>query len=175
MDFGSFTIKNERIVITRAPEPDDILWENSDKPRKKVFRNKVLSMTCGVILLLLGGGVQYLLDYLQQKVGSGIIVTLYSIASSISITLFNWIIVQFLVFVTHLEGNETTTLYNRSLLIKICLFEFFNAGIFSALANILSVSVDKFNIQGDFSFEITFFMLMNALVPSASTFLMVYF
>lgn len=51
-------------------------------------------------------------------------------------------------------------------MVKICLYSFFNAGIFYSLANILAQSLNSFNIQGNFSFEITLFMSINAFSPN---------
>lgn len=86
-------------------------------------------------------------------------------------TVFNGIIIKFLVFVTKHEGNFTKTDYDQSLMIKICLCSFFNAGIFYSLANIIAQSVSNFNIEGTFSFEITFFMTLNALSYNISNFI----
>jgi hypothetical protein len=68
--------------------------------------------------------------------------------------------------VTKLEGHETKTSLDESLLIKICLYSFFNAGIFYSLANILAQSISNFDIAGGFSFEVTLFIIMNAVPPN---------
>jgi hypothetical protein len=122
--------------------------------------------------LAAGGVIQYFLQYYQLKITDVALHQYFSYATSIIITIFNAVIIQFLIFVTKLEGNYTKTDLERSLLVKICLYSFFNAGIFYSLANILAQSLNSFNIQGSFSFEVTLFMSMNAISPNLSNLLL---
>lgn len=156
------------VKIERAPEPDDILWENADIPKWRWRRNIIFSYFFGILILIGGGIIQYYLQYFQIQIEDAKIRSYFSTATSFFITIFNAIIVQFLIFVTRLEGNETKTDLDRSLLIKISLYSFFNAGIFYSVANILAQSLGSFNIQGNFSFEVTLFMSMNAITPNIS-------
>lgn len=153
-------------MVERAPEPDDILWENADIPKSRQKRNIFLAYFFGILILLGGGVIQYYLQVFQNQITDATIKSYFSSASSLIITIFNGIIIQFLIFVTNLEGRETKTDQDRSLLVKICLYSFFNAGIFYTAANILAQSLHSFNIQGDISYEITLFMSMNAITPN---------
>lgn len=157
--------------MERAPEPDDILWENADVPKSRQRRNIILAYFFGIIILGGGGAIQYFLQYFQNQITDLTTKSYFSYASSIIITVSNAIIIQFLIFVTKLEGRETKTDQDRSLLVKISLYSFFNAGVFYSAANILAQSLNSFNIQGSFSFEITLFMSMNALTPNISSLL----
>lgn len=150
----------------RAPEPDDILWQNADIPKSRLLRNVFFSYFFGIAILLSGGIVQYILQYSQQQIKDEDIYTYFSYATSIIVTLYNAIIVQFLIIATKLEGHETKTNLDESLLIKICLYSFFNTGIFYSLANILVQELNNFDIQGGFSFEVTLFVIMNAVPPN---------
>lgn len=130
------------------------------------MRNIILAYFFGILILAGGGAIQYYLQYFQNQITDVAIKSYFSTASSIIITIFNAIIIQFLILVTKLEGRETKTDQDRSLLVKICLYSFFNAGIFYSAANILAQSINSFNIQGSFSYEITLFMSMNAITPN---------
>jgi len=112
--------------------------------------------------------VQYVLQIKKQELTDTLIINLYNILSSLSVVVFNFIISQFLVFMTAREGDCTMTNRNSSLLIKSSLFEFFNAGIFYTFARILAQQIDNFNIQGNESYEITLFMAINAVGPTTA-------
>jgi hypothetical protein len=57
-------------------------------------------------------------------------------------------------------------------MIKICLYSFFNAGIFYSLANILAQTINRFDIEAGFSFEVTLFLAMNAVPPNLTSLLL---
>lgn len=137
------------VVCERAPEPDDILWQNADKPRSSIIRNKIISYLVSICLLLVGGYIQYALQIKKQELVDQTIINLYNILSSISVVVFNFVISQFLVFMTAREGDCTMSHRNSSLLIKASIFEFFNAGIFYTFARILAQQIQNFNIQGN--------------------------
>jgi len=60
-------VLGQSVHISRAPEPDDILWKNIGKPQKIIIRNKIISFTIGIILLLSAGIIQYLLARWQAN------------------------------------------------------------------------------------------------------------
>ena len=165
-DLGMHRIQGQPVSVKRAPEPDDILWENAHNRRPTIIRNRVIAHLCCLVILVAGGVGQYYLYYASNFVTDDDAQTLLSLGTSILINVTNFIIVQVLIVVTRLEGNATRTEQNESLLVKICLYEFFNAGIFYSGAKILAQSVNNFNIQGTISFEIMLFMVINALSPT---------
>ena len=91
-----------------------------------------------VAILVLGGYIQYVLEVQKNKLDSDFLTNLFNVISSLSLTIFNGIISIFLVFMTAKEGDVTQTNMNASLLIKVCLFEFFNSGVFNTFARILA-------------------------------------
>jgi hypothetical protein len=99
-----------------------------------------------------GGYLQYRLQLIQNGIEDVSTRDYFAYVSSVIVTVLNAIIVAFLRIITQLEGFQTITALNRSLLIKICLFSFFNAGVFYSVANVLAQSLNSFNIQGNFSF-----------------------
>lgn len=149
LKFGSYKVKDKPVVVKRAPEPDDIRWENADIPRPSIIRRKILTYFGSICILLLGGYIQYLLQVKKLSITDESLQNIYNIISSASITVFNIIISVFLQVVTDKEGDKTRTRTNSSLLIKASLFEFFNAGIFYTFARILASQINDFNIQGN--------------------------
>lgn len=92
----------------------------------------------GALLLFSGGLAQYWLAVLQLSVTDKTIQQLLSVGLSILVAIFNFIILQFLVFTTVKERNETLTEFNTVLTVKISFFQFLNTGIFVVLANFLA-------------------------------------
>jgi len=89
-----FKINNQsneslNIVVSKAPEPEDIIWENIGVSFQSIILRKLL--TYFILLLLLGGsfGIVYVLTMLQMNDNSNQIL---SIAVSLSITVINIII-----------------------------------------------------------------------------------
>lgn len=99
---GSFEVNGKTVVIKRAPEPDDILWENTDIPKSRLFRNIFFSYFFGIVILLTGGVIQYFLQYFQLQITDPVTNSYFSYLTSITVTIFNGIIVNFLTFVTKL-------------------------------------------------------------------------
>lgn len=99
---GTFEINGKTVVIKRAPEPDDILWENTDIPKSRLFRNIFFSYFFGSVILLTGGVIQYFLQYFQLQITNPVTNSYFSYLTSITVTIFNGIIVNFLTFVTKL-------------------------------------------------------------------------
>jgi len=75
--------------VSKAPEPEDIIWENIGVSFQSIILRKLL--TYFILLLLLGGsfGIVYVLTMLQMNDNSNQIL---SIAVSLSITVINIII-----------------------------------------------------------------------------------
>ena len=149
LKYTHFRVKDKMVVCERAPEPDDILWKNADKPRGEIIRNKIITYIVSAGFLVLGGYIQYILQLKKRDLVDQTIISLYNIISSLSIFVFNLIISFFMIFMSAREGDCTQTNMNSSILVKTSLLEFFNAGIFYTFAKILAEQVDNFNIQGN--------------------------
>jgi hypothetical protein len=52
-------VKGEQIGVERAPEPDDICWENSGITMGGGILRKVLYGSVALLVLVIGGGTQY--------------------------------------------------------------------------------------------------------------------
>lgn len=88
-----FKVKNRSneeisVSVSRAPEPEDIIWNNIGFPYESIICRKLL--TYFILLLLLGAsfGIVYGLTILQLTYNNSIL----SIAISLSITVINIVI-----------------------------------------------------------------------------------
>jgi hypothetical protein len=54
-------VKDQYVAINRAPEPDDIIWNNLGKSPRTIFLYKVATYLLGAILLFVNGVIQYFL------------------------------------------------------------------------------------------------------------------
>ena len=107
--------------------------------------NKIKTAIFGFMVLLLGGLIQFSVAVWQLKntqPGLDISVALFS---SILIMITNLLLEELLVWATKKEGNLSKSKYNASLNIKVCLFQFFNAGVFYALSNVMAIWVTTHN------------------------------
>ena len=96
---SDFRVRGENIAVERAPEPDDIVWENTKISLKGAICRKTLYSFFSILLLLVGGGIQYGLAVAQTKASQDSQTQLImSTISSISISIINAVIQIFLVF-----------------------------------------------------------------------------
>ena len=86
------TIGDQKIAIERAPEPDDIVWENAKVSVSTAICRKVIFNLLCLCLLLIGGGAQYGLAVAQNNETNERVKLLFSLAASIVVALMNRII-----------------------------------------------------------------------------------
>jgi hypothetical protein len=73
------------IEATRAPEPEDIIWENIGIPDREIRKRKMFTYFITLLLLGVSFGIVYGLTILQLTYENSIL----SIAISLSITVIN--------------------------------------------------------------------------------------
>jgi hypothetical protein len=73
------------VEATRAPEPEDIIWENIGIPDREIRKRKMFTYFITLLLLATSFGIVYGLTILQLTYESSIL----SIAISLSITVIN--------------------------------------------------------------------------------------
>ena len=80
------------VVVKRAPEPTDILWENLGYTSLERLKKRLVSNLVMVILIAIGFSIVMLINWAQDRVkngiGQGIYVQLLSLTSSVMI--FFW-------------------------------------------------------------------------------------
>ena len=94
------------------------------------------------MFLILAGTLQYCLTLWELSEADELTRTVISVVSSILVALTNYLVKVWLIFASKMEGHITHTKENKSLMTKIAFFQFFNAGIFYTLANLLAVKFD---------------------------------
>ena len=94
---GDETIKNKRVSIKRAPEPDDILWDNAHVTIYEGITRKMVLGTISFVLLMVGGFAQYGLALMQRDIKDDTRRILISTLASIVVTITNLILQYFLI------------------------------------------------------------------------------
>lgn len=103
---SDYRVKGECVAIERAPEPDDIVWENCKISECGAITRKTIYAFISILMLLIGGGVQYGLAVAQLSAPKDDLTqTLMSTASSVAVSILNAIIQVVLVFTTERERN----------------------------------------------------------------------
>jgi hypothetical protein len=85
---GVYFLGKDGITTSRAPEPEDIIWENIGIPDCSIIQRKLLTYFVTLVLLGASFGIVYGLTILQITYNSSIL----SIMISLSITVINAII-----------------------------------------------------------------------------------
>ncbi len=85
---GIYFLESKGVVTSRAPEPEDIIWENIGIPENEIVKRKLLTYFVTLMLLCLSFGIVYGLTLLQMSYSNAIL----SIAISLSITIINIVI-----------------------------------------------------------------------------------
>lgn len=137
-EISKFMVCGQNVTITRAPEPDDIIWKNLGKSPKKIFIRKILTYVLGAILLFVNWIIQYYLAVWGLKQSEDTKQSI-SLLSSVIVNVANFLITLALIWATKMEGNLTSTIESQSLSIKIVYFQFLNSGIFYTFSNALAV------------------------------------
>jgi hypothetical protein len=127
-----------------------------------------------LLVLALGGGVLYALQLLSQSTSNGTLQAVLTYGSSIVVIVFNEIILVILVMTTEKERCETLTEFQNTLMVKITLFLFLNAGVFVVIVEI-AVSYATFSLSKDLCSQITLIMMLNAITPNVSMLILTYF
>lgn len=123
--------KKRYITVNRAPEPNDIYWENLSI--SKAERLKRIAITYIAVLVIIGCsfGIVYGLDE-AARTTQGFI----SIVISLVIVIFNAIIARVIISLTKYERYHTWTHYLTSVLNKLSFFLIINSGLIPLLNNL---------------------------------------
>ena len=130
-----------KIRFERAPEPEDIIFENLEiKTIERIFRT-ILVYFCSFVLIcisfVLVTALNYLQKYTDEKNDFHIVVAyIISLLISLCIQIINIIFQKILDFLTKREKPSTTTNYFLSKSIKLTLFSFTNQGIIPLISEL---------------------------------------
>ena len=98
LPLSDFYIGSEHISVDRAPEPDDIKWENANISLSGAVCRKVFYSFLSSCLLAGGAGAQYGLAVFQNSLTDPTQIFYLGTASSLLVAVMNQIILQFLYF-----------------------------------------------------------------------------
>ena len=99
-----YEVKNKLVVVKRAPEPDDVLWENAHVTQRDKFINMVLAFILGAIVLIVGAIIQYYLKYLDY-VSKTSFDWFYTYLSPVILFIYDEYIVEILIITTKTQGH----------------------------------------------------------------------
>lgn len=124
-----------------------------------------------MLVLVIGGGVQLGFAVWQLKSQQPVLSTFVVGCSTVLIMVTNYILEELVCWATAKEGNITKSKFNASLNIKVCLFQFFNTGIFYILAQFMAFKIvgtnSGFSIRVILATNISVFMIVNAISESS--------
>ena len=139
--WAAITCSTEKgIEITRAPNPEDVIWENLGTSRKE--RGKHVAISYGVTILVLGMnfGLTLLFNWLKFNYSESLGTTL-AVGFSALLAIFNNIFDQILTitinFFTEWENHETKTELKNSILIKIFISQFVNTNLLTLISYVI--------------------------------------
>lgn len=67
LPLSDFRVNGYNVAIERAPEPDDIIWENACVTVSQSIRRRSVINFCCLLLLIAGGAGQYGLALFQNS------------------------------------------------------------------------------------------------------------
>lgn len=97
-------VKKKLVVVKRAPEPDDVLWENAHVTQRDKLINITLAYILGAIVLVVGAIIQYYLKYLDY-VSKNSFDWFYNYLSPVILFIYDEYIVEILIITTKTEGH----------------------------------------------------------------------
>lgn len=126
--------------------------------------------TISFILLIGGGLAQYGIALVQKNLEDDTRRIFVGTFASVIVTITNLLLQYFLIYTTYWERMNTVTEYMDVLTFKLVFQQFLNAGLFIVGANI-AANYETFNLEGNLSETIVQIMLLNAITPNVSNFL----
>ncbi|CAD8083229.1 unnamed protein product [Paramecium sonneborni] len=185
-DKRGFYFKNNLISIQRAPEPDDIFWENCGIENSIKIKRKFISWFVVLVLLGISFATLYGLEYLQNEYLSNdldfITKTSISLLKSLIITIVDALIYYFITLLANHERHVTKTYQDTSVAQKLCCVQFVNSCVLLLLIHLISgkdfMEQSKFAIQkqGGIADDLLFVCCMNGIfTPFTAFFNPIYF
>lgn len=157
--------------VRRAPEPNDIIWENLDVPKsKKLFYIFLTNIATGVLLLFSFAmvlGISYLQSYFQKKQLTFFQKQVVNMMGAVLITLINHTMHDVIEKFTKYEKPSTYTNFDSSLAQKKVMALFLNTSIIYIL---VSWAFDSFAGKNGLVENLFYIFLSNMIVTSCIVF-----
>ena len=147
------------IVISPAPEPENIIWQNVGAPWRQVLFRKFITYLASAVLLAISFGAAIGLSF-AQKNGNNVAL---SLLLSFIINVINILLSVLIQYLTIFELDYTITGYQTSVVLKIVVTQLINSVVFQ----IIVTRFIKKNIyeQGGLTDDVFYFALINSLLP----------
>ena len=170
------------IVVERAPEPSDIIWENTSVYGKEQTIRVAISTLVTALVLGLGAGIQLILEYVKRDVldryttfkqdplkdplsQEGILLQVevrgLSLMSSLGIIAVNGIIGSLELVLASFEKWHTWSEMERVLIFKLSVAFMLNTCVIPLLAS----SRKNWYVEGGFAEQIFYTQVISALIP----------
>ena len=132
------------VIFERAPEPEDIIYENLEYSNLLKISRIILVYVCSIILIFISfiivTSLNYLQKYCDEEKYNPAVRYIISFLITCCIQIINIIFEFFLEKLTKLEKRFTSTSYHLSYSIKLTLFSFLNSGIIPLISSIYNDS-----------------------------------
>ncbi|CAK69146.1 unnamed protein product (macronuclear) [Paramecium tetraurelia] len=139
-DRRGFYFKNRIIIFCRAPEPNDVFWENCGFNFQYQIQKRILNFFITIFILAASFTILLGLNILQSQNLSSFddaIMIFVTLVISLIITVINQIIYHVIKLLGQSEKHFTKTHHDVSVATKLAIVQFFNSGIFTKVINIL--------------------------------------
>jgi hypothetical protein len=174
-DFPSF--KGRSIRVRRAPEPNDIYWENLSCGFKKQFSNTLATMLVTLAYLTASFGMLYGTSYYQTRVYNDyrdddpsqldlVKIRVLSIAPSFGVVIINMALGQVIRRTSSFEKHHTLTEYHTSVAIKLTVAQCLNTALIALIVNY--DPQDNWFVPGGLATDMTYILLSNAILQPIS-------
>ncbi|CAD8108585.1 unnamed protein product [Paramecium sonneborni] len=191
-DGRGFYLKHHYIEISRAPEPDDVFWENCGTDEYNHLKRRILSWF--VILFLLGISLCTLYGlnvfqnqfFLTSENNQFLMKTISSLSKSLIITIVDGLIYYFITKLANQERHVTKTHQDTSMAEKLSYVQFINSCLLVIIINVIGTyyqysKQDKhlFNLavqqQGGIADDILYVSGTNALLVPLSAYFNIFY
>ncbi|CAK64281.1 unnamed protein product (macronuclear) [Paramecium tetraurelia] len=169
------------ILVSKAPEPGDILWGNLGVTLLEQYKRKLITNLATIFLLGICFGILFGLSYGQFSLtdtGKGeqlsqaelIAITILGVVASVLISIINNILAIIIRKFAELEAPTTKTEYDISAAKKLGFAQFLNTAIITLIVNLVIVKEGEKSYyavikQGGLNQDVMLIFITNGIMP----------
>ncbi|CAD8174102.1 unnamed protein product [Paramecium pentaurelia] len=169
------------IVVSKAPEPGDILWGNLGVTLLEQYKRKLITNLATIFLLGICFGILFGLSYGQFSMtdtGKGeelsqaeiIAITVLGVIASVLISIINNILAIIIRKFAELEAPATKTEYDISAAKKLGFAQFLNTAIITLIVNLVIIKEGEKSYyavikQGGLNQDVMLIFITNGIMP----------
>jgi hypothetical protein len=175
-DYPDF--KGHQIKVHRAPEPNDIYWENLGYGFKTRFKNACLTYAVTFTCLCASFGVIFGTSLYQGKINKSyrddndpskidlLIITSFSILPSLGVVVINVALGQIIRRTSSYEKHHTLTSYHTTVAVKLTIAQCVNTALIALIVNYDPET--QWFVPGGLATDMTYILMTNAFVQPFS-------